>query len=202
MQKKILFSILILIFFQRAVFARQTDPQYFSAAMCETRCCSFTGGSTTSSINPDTGALNTSIAPSFCMIRNRNRNTYLTLSATTAYNGGTTNSIFDISTTKYIILTHSTSLPELPSITNIKSGSPSAASNPNAIAYQINDPASVPSRLNVSYDSTDKNWDLTLRKKGPTSSSITIPAGSALSETYSDDDEEGSYTATITISFN
>lgn len=203
MVQKIISTFIIIIFTQGFAVANQTDPQYFVASMCETKCLAFTGGTISSSINVDTGALSAAISPSFAMSSNRN-NTYLTLSATTNYNGGSANGLFNISGTPYIILTHSSSPPTLASITNIKTpASTVAASNPNAIAYPITGPSTVASSITSTYSTTNNNWSLRLIKKGMVNSNLTIPAGSPLSGTYSiDDDEAGTYQATITLTFN
>lgn len=200
MLKKIIKIFIICLFFYGRVYASQTTPQYFVASLGETNSVAFTGGATSSSINVDTGALASAIKPSFVMSTNKT-STDLTLSATTNYSGGSTNGLFNISGTPYIILTNSTSLPALTSITNIKTGTPTATSNPNAIAYPITGPATVSGTITSTYNTTNNSWTLRIVKKGLVNSSLTIPAGSSLSGTYSIIDESGSYQATITLTF-
>lgn len=58
----------------------------------------------------------------------------------TTSNGGDVNAYFKNSNRDYIILGNvsSSNLPNTNSINNIKSGTPTATNNPNAIAYPIN----------------------------------------------------------------
>ena len=198
--KKVLLAILLITTAQ-GVFARETDPQWFTASLCETRCITFTGGTTTSTINTDTGALENSITPTFCMRKNSraDRNLILTIAANSQ--SGEQNAVFEEGGQRYVIFTNSDSLPALSSITDVKSSSRQAVNNPDVIAYKINDPEAVPSRLNVTYQSAQERWRLRVIKRGKTESSITIPAGAPLAETFSYDDGEGDYEATITISF-
>lgn len=200
--KKILLLLLIYLIIPSYILAQQTDSQYFTATAPITKSVVANGGNITATMNVDTGALSTAFAPAFTITTNSRNTQYLTLSATANIAGGNTNAIFNISTTKYIILTNDTHLPQSGAITDIKSGSPTAASNPNAVAYVINDPAAISGKLSVIYNTTNKNWDLVLTNKGQTPTSITIPANTPLNQTYSIDDESGSYKATITLSFN
>ncbi len=194
----IFFGILI---FSQSAFAARTDSQYFVAGCPESKSVVTNGGNISATINVDTGALSTSFTPAFTMTTNSRNNQYLTISASANTNTTAQNAVFNIGATRYIILTNNTVLPAIASLTNIKTGSPTAINNPNAIAYGINDPATA-TGLTVAYNSTNKNWDLTLARRGSTNTSITVPANTPLTNTYSADDEEGSYRATVTLSFN
>lgn len=203
MKKNIIFTtILGLLILSPSVFAAQTPSYYFTATCPKTKSVETNGGNITSNIDCDTGALSASFNPAFLIKTNSDDTEQLTLSATSSTQSGSVNSIFNIGTTRYIILTNNTILPPTSAITDIKSGSPTPVNNPNAIAYQINDPATTPGQLSASYSNTNKNWQLSLTHRGQTPTSITIPAGTPLANTYSFDDEAGSYQATITLSFN
>lgn len=200
MHKKL---ILILCFclFQQGINAQQTNS-YFLTTTAATSISITTAKSTLSAnINSDTGLLSAALNPSFTILTNSSQTYYLTFSATTTTTSGSTNAIFNVGTTKYIILTNNTVLPAVSSVNNIKTTTPTASSNPNAIAYQINDPPTQ-TGLAVSYNSTNKNWLLTLNRSGATTTSITIPASTPFSNTFSGVDEAGNYRATITLSFN
>lgn len=203
--KKWCLNIIVLIIFilPQQSWAAQTTSQMFTANANATDSVATNGGNITSVIDPTTGALNTTINPGFLITTNSANTQTLTMSATTTTQSGSTNAIFaDLLTNKYIILTNSNTLPAASSITNITGLSPTPASNPNAIAYPINDPASIVGQLTVAYVPLSSNWLLTLTHKGTTATSITIPSGSPMSNTYSLDDETGTYQATITLTFN
>lgn len=201
--KKILMIILQLNFCFGGLLAAETDHQFLNVCGCIFNCVAVNSGTFSANINADTGALSNSINPTFCMTTNYNQPQNLTLSASLSRQGGSENAIFNIGTTKYIILSNSSSLPTAAAITNIKGGSPSAASNSNAIAYQIQDPTTIgTSVLEVAYNTTNKNWDLRLKRRSQTYTTVNIPAASPLANTYSFDDDAGGYQATITFSFN
>lgn len=183
-------------------FAAETEHQYFTACGCQFKCATVTDCKNyTATINTDTGALSNNITPNFCMTTNDRGAQNLTMSASTNTQSGITNAIFNVSTNTYIILTHADNPPTTAAVADIKNGTPSVANNPNAIAYSISNPDSVKGVLNVSYNSTNKNWQLLLTKRGQTYTSIAIPSGNPLANTYSIDDEAGDYEATITLSF-
>lgn len=198
-----LLIVLILIFiFSPCVFSAQTNSQYFAAPLAPGDSVSANGGNITATIDISTGALSAAFAPGFTMNTNNSGSSpQLNLTATATSQGGSQNAIFDVSTIRYIILANSTVPPPVSSFTDIKTGSPTAANNPNAIAYTINDPTAVATRSTVSYDSTGKFWVITLLKNGNTNTSITVPASTPFANTYSSDDEPGNYQAIITLSF-
>jgi len=203
MNKKFLLIICCgLLHFSQSAFAAQTTSQFFIVGCPETNSVATNGGNIAATINTDTGALSTSLNPGFTITTNNRGEKELTLSAKANTSTTTQNAIFNIGSARYIILTNNTVLPPIASLTDIKTGSPTAANNSNAIAYAINDPTNIPGQLSVAYNSGNKNWDLEVTHRGSTSTSVTIPSGTPLSGTYSSDDEAGSYKATITLSFN
>lgn len=202
MLKKSISSFLLLFFIlQQQVIAQQTSSYYFTTSLAATKSVATNGGNITATINTDTGLLSAALTPAFLITTNSSNTQTLTMSATATTTSGSTNAIFNIGTSRYIVLTNNTIIPAIPSVNDIKSGTPTAVNNPNAIAYAINDPATA-TGLTVSYDSTNKNWQLSLKQRGQTQTSITIPISTPLSNTFSTDDEAGSYKATITLSFN
>lgn len=198
---RLLIIFICTLIFPPVAFAGETTPQLFQADLAPGDAVTTNGGNITATIDPNTGALNTSFTPGFTMTTTTGSAQSLTYTATSNTQAGLQNAIFNIGTTKYIILTNSTTLPAVSSVNDIKTGSPTAANNPNAIAYVINDPPTISGRLTVAYDTTNKLWNLVLTRNGNTNTSITVPAGVPLSNTYSNDDEVGTYQATITLSF-
>lgn len=202
MKVKLITNLIVYSLCVNSAFAASTPSDYFIGTLGTQKDVTVNpSGVTTSTITPATGNLVTVLTPSFYITTNSNASQSLTFSATTNTQTSTENAIFNVSTNKYIILTNSTNLPPLSSITDIKSGSPTPTNNPNAIAYSINDPATA-TGLTVNYNSTNKNWDLVLSKKGQTPTSVTIPSGSPLANTYNYTDSAGTYSATIILTFN
>src|SRR5574344_1312360 len=198
---KIKIFIICFLFIQNCSIAEQTTPYYFVADYPTTNCVSTNGGVISTTINNSTGALANSLTPSFLIGTNSPATQNLTMSATAITTSGNTNAIFNIGTNKYIVLTNNSITPSLTSVTNINRGYPTASSNPNAIAYQVNDPTAFYG-LTQSYNSTNKNWRLTTTQYGYMVTSLTIPATSPLTNTFSvANDEAGNYRATITLSF-
>ena len=198
---RLFLTFLYLIILSPPVLALNTPSDYFNATLPLVNSIAVTGGNFTTSIDVNTGALSAALNPQFTISTNSNSTQNLTASSTANIQGTTVNSIFNISTTKYIILTNTNHLPAQSAIDNIKSGSPSAANNPNAIAYQINDPTAS-TGLTVTYNNTNKNWGLVLSKKGSTITAIAVPASTPLAQTYSILDQAGTYQATIILTFN
>ena len=203
MRKYVIFISLILFVMNAPIsFASQSASYYFAADAPPTKAVAANGGNINAVINVDTGALSAAFTPAFTLTTNTGSSQALTMKAEANTQGGLQNAVLDAGAVKYIILTNSNILPPVSSLTDIKTGSPTAASNPNAIAYTINNPAAVSGRLTVAYNSGNKNWDLVLFHNGTTNTSITVPSGTPFTNTYSTDDEPGSYQAIITLSFN
>lgn len=203
MRKLILLIIFNLLFFHsNAAFASRTDSKYFTATCPVLKRIISNGNVLSSTIDPNTGALTSSMVPRFTIITNSREQFNLTMSAFTNIESGPVNAVFNSADAKYIILTNSTRLPGIESINDIKSLNPSPSNNPNAIAYRIEDPQAIDNALLVNYNPTNSNWDLKLAKRGSTQTSITIPSGMPLNNTYSYSDEAGSYQATVMLSFN
>jgi hypothetical protein len=196
--------LLFLIYFVciNPVFADQTVSQYLTVTTSEAKSIVTSGGNTTTTINVNTGALSAALTPTFLITTNSDDEQKLTLSAVADTQNGSINAIFNISDVKYIVLTNSTVPPTSDSVTDIENGNPTAANNPNVIAYSINAPATTSGQLSAAYNTINKNWDLSLMNQGTIVTSITIPAENPLNNTYSFNDLAGTYQATITLSFN
>lgn len=181
--------------------AEQTSPYYLTTSNPSVESVNVSSKTINANIDSDTGLLSTVLNPGFIITTNSPQTYTLTMSATATTSGGTTNPIFAIGTSRYIVLTNNTVLPTASSVNNITSGSPTASSNPNAIAYPINDPTTT-TGLTVTYSSTNRNWLLTLNRAGNTTTVLVIPANTPLANSFSTDDEAGDYKATVTLSFN
>lgn len=181
--------------------AEQTSAYYLTSSNPAVESVSGSGRNLTATIDTDTGLLSSALSPSFTILTNSPQTYTLTMSATNTTSGGTTNAIFAIGTTRYIVLTNNTVLPNTASVNNITSGSPTALNNPNAIAYQVNNPTTT-TGLTATYNTTNKNWLLTLNRAGATNTSLVVPAAIPLTNTFSSMDEAGDYKATVTLSFN
>lgn len=203
MKNKLLKVLIVYLCCTNFCLAAQTPSEYFVATMpVQREVVVDSSGTTNSTITPSTGALVSALIPSFYIKTNSRNAQYLTFSATTNTQSGAENAIFNIASNKYIILSNVTYQPTSAALANIKSGSPTPCDNQNAIAYTINDPPSISGALSVTYNTTNKNWDLVLTNRGQTPTSVTIPSGSALSGTYSSGDRAGTYQATVMLTFN
>lgn len=159
---------------------------------------SFTGGTTATSINIDTGALATAFAPSFSIHTNATTQN-LTLSATTTDASGSVNAMYHITTQPYLILCNTATVPTHAAVTDIKSGTPTASLNPNAIAYTIG--TSINNSGTSTYNNTNENYDV-VANNGITA--LTLTSGtSPATETYAEYvDLVGDYRATVTLTVN
>lgn len=203
MKTSILISIFIIIcsFCMQTAIARSTAPINLAGNLSDAAVIDPLFQAVNSTINTDTGNLNSSFTPSFRMITINPFRRDLTLSvATNTSNSGYQNAVFNVGSTKYVIFTNSDVLPPVSSLTNIKNGT--LNNNPNAIAYIANDPSDDTGNLTINYNSTNKNWDLRIAWLSVGRTTFTIPAGAPLGGSYTSDDETGSYQAIVTLSFN
>lgn len=183
-----------------AAFASQTTSQYFTGNLAVLNIVLTDGGNLTANIDSSSGALSAAFTPGFRMITNSRDPQSLTMTATVMTTTISVNSIFNIGSTKYIVLGNFSNRPTTSAVSDITGGSPSGENNANAIAYIINDPA-VTSGLTSAYDAVNKRWNLTLTHRGTTTTSITVPSGTPLAETFDYNDQAGDYQAIITLTF-
>lgn len=185
----------------QGAFAADNASQTLTATLGTMKKVTTNGGTITSTIDPDTGNLQTAFSPGFRIETNTNSAQNLQLTSLLTYDSGTANAFYGDATTEYIILANQTVKPTLTAVNDIKAGSTDPANNPNAIAYTVTPPSNILGQLTYTWDNTNKRWNASLTHKGKTDTSLTIPAGAAATNTYSGDDEAGSYQATVTLSF-
>jgi hypothetical protein len=205
MKNKILISMLLLasimaIETSKSALAAPTASQTLTATLALLKKVETNGGTTNSTIDPDTGDLVTAFTPGFRIQTNTNAAQTLDLSATCT--GGTTKqSFFEQGGTQYITLANTTVIPTDTEIDDAQAATPVDTQNPNVIAYPVTPPSNIPSDLVWGVFGSNK-WVATLTNKGKTDTSLTVPAGAARPNTYSGDDEVGSYVAIVTLAFN
>lgn len=151
----------------------------------------------TTTISPDTGALGTALISKFKV--NSNTDTQnLYLQATTTSDTGTVNALFQKGGTEYIVFSNTLTgkLPTTEAIENCKGGSPSVASNANAIAYPIQSVA-VDNNGTATYDAAKNQYNVTAGMG--TSIATTTTGTTPLADTYSFADNAGTYQAIVTL---
>jgi len=206
--KKLLLSALLLagvlsLNAGQGAFAASTASQTVTGTLGQMKTVIANGGNIGSSINPDDGTLTTAFSPAFRLTTNSNAATPVRLTATcntttvaqNAFSGdGATG-------TTFLTLTNNTVLPIIAAVTDAQSASPTPATNADVISYAITKPADVPSQLVYTWDNTNKYYNASLTHKGNTDTSLTVPSALPKPNTYSFDDDAGSYQATVTLSF-
>lgn len=184
--------------------AALSASQTVSGTLALVQSVTTNGGTITSVIDPTTGNLNTTLNPGFTISTNSHASQAMTLKATlTDSTGPGINALFGNGTVDNIILANTAagSIPLHTAITDIKSGSPTPANNANAIAYQVTTPANIGGQLTYTWNNGGQYWDATLTHSGNTNTAFVIPSGAAVANTYSTDDEVGTYQAIVTLSF-
>src|SRR5574344_1801032 len=142
---------IVILFVQSITFASQSTPYYFDATYPTTKFVRANGGVINANIDNNTGALSAILTPSFLIGTNSYISQTLTMSATATTTSGNVNAIFNNGSNKYIVLTNNNVTPTAASVNNITGGSPTLSSNPNAIAYQVNNPTTYYG-LSVTYN--------------------------------------------------
>lgn len=188
----------------KEVHAAISASQTVSGTLALVQSVTTNGGTLTSVIDPTTGNLNTTLNPGFTISTNTHASQAMTLKATlTDQSGSGVNALFGNGTIDNIILANTAvgSIPLHTAITDITGGSPTPANNANAIAYQVTTPANIGGQLTYTWNNVGKYWDAALTHSGNTNTAFVIPAGPAVANTYSTDDEVGTYQAIVTLSF-
>jgi len=186
---------------QSAIAARSSAPVHLNGTLGSVVEVYAVGTALNANINDPLGTLDAFFQPAFEMRSTEHDKKNLTLKVTSKITGGTyVNSAFNNGATKYIILTNDTNPPPVSSLNNIKTGA--LNDNPNAIAWQANDPSNDTGNITVGYSDADDWWTLRLTSCGYSKTSFLIPAANALGGSFNFDDEEGDYKATVTVSFN
>ena len=185
---------------QSAFAAQSSDRIHLNGSLDAVVEVVAVGTALNANISRPSGTLDTFFMPAFEMRSTQSGKKNLTLKVSSKIQGGTyVNSAFDNGSLKYIILTNDANPPPLSSLSTIKAGDYS--NNPNAIAWQANDPSDDTGNIDVGYDPGNDWWTLRLRSSGYSKTSFLIPAAAALPGTLGYDDEDGAYKATITVSF-
>ena len=197
--KNILIIFILNLTFVHPIMAAQTNPINLNGLLPSTVTVTTSGGNINTIIDSSTGALGGAFNPSFEMRSNDPTQKNLTVKITANTNTGYQNAVFDIGTTKYIIMTNSNYPPNISSLNDIKTGA--LANNPNAIAYIANDPSDDTGNVSISYNNSNKYWDLRLTNNKSGKTTFTVPAGTPLNNSYTYDDEAGDYKAIVTLSF-
>jgi len=151
-------------------------------------------------INPGTGAV-TPISAKFNIKTNAGESDYdFVLQATTKVQGGEeVNAYFVNGQSGYLILTNSSRRPDKSSVDNIKT-SPSAAQNPNAIAWGVNVSSTGDIELKSSPQFGGVYYDIT-KASGADTVVIQSISGAPYAGTYSiNHDSSGTYDATVILS--
>lgn len=161
------------------------------------------GGNIASDIECDTGNLNTAFTPGFRLTTNTNSAQNLQLTALCNTTTIAQNAFFGtgVAGATFITLTNNTVLPTVASVTDAKSGAPTPANNPDVIVYGVTPPSNIAGQLVYTWDNPNQRWNAVLTHKGNTDTAVTVPAAAPKANTYSFDDDPGSYQATITLSY-
>lgn len=159
------------------------------------------GGNLKARILPTSGNLDTALTPGFKITTNTSSALSLELGA--FCDGDTTqNAVYDRGGSRLIILANTTVRPTDAAISNCKAALPTPSLNANAISYPITEPSNIAGQLTYVYNPAKALWDATLTHKGNTYTNLTIPAAAPLIGTFSEEDRDGYYLATVTLAFN
>lgn len=201
MEGKILIILLLILLSSPAALAATTASQTITATLAIRKQVVDNGGNLRARIIPTTGNLDTALTPAFKITTNTNAAQNLDLGA--FCDGQTTqNAVYDRAGSRLIILANTTVLPTDAAINNCKAALPTPSLNANAISFPIVEPSDIPGQLTYSYNLALSIWNATLTHKGNTYTNLVIPAAVPLIGTFSDDDKDGYYLATVTLAFN
>lgn len=208
MGKNICFPILLIICAivlssTQEAFAALSASQTVTGVVPTVKVVATNGGNIAAVIDPTTGTLSAALTPGFTLTTNTNAALPLTLSVTVNTSGGSLSGLFGTGATgsTFILLTNSTVLPTPAAVVDASSGAPTPASNANVIAYPVDAPADIPGQLVYTWDALNTRWNGSLTHKITTNTLLTIPASAPKANTFSIDDADGSYQATVTLSF-
>lgn len=155
------------------------------------------GAVTTTTITPDNGNLTTALVSKFKINLNTDSQE-LYLQGKTTGASGDVNALFKQGNQTYVVFSNTTSgkLPTASAIADCKTASPMASSNANAIAYPI---ASVilDNNGNVDYDGNKNQYKL--KVNGGTTIATTTTGTTPYTNTYSFQDNAGTYQAIMTL---
>lgn len=155
------------------------------------------GAVTTTAITPDTGNLAAALVSKFQVNLNTDSQ-QLYLQATTAGAAGNVNALFQQGSQVYVVFSNTATgkLPTAAAITDCKDAAPTATNNANAIAYPIASVALTNSGT-ATYDATKNQYNVTVN--GGTSVATTTTGTAPYANTYSFNDNAGTYQAIMTL---
>ena len=155
------------------------------------------GSVTSTTITPDTGKLTEALISKFKI--NLNTDTQeLYLQGLTNSSAGEVNALFKQGSLTYIVFSNTTpnKAPTTTAIDDCKSTAPTAINNANAIAYPISN-VSLDNDGTVTYDESQNRYNITA--KGGTTIATTTTGTDPYTNTYSFQDNAGTYQATLTL---
>lgn len=206
MKKKLIaiaaLSAVIVGFNVQTSFAATTASQTVTATLPVIKSVTGKNIGLAANIDGDTGALSSTLTPSFTIRTNTTSSQTLYLTALAPYSGGTEQALATSNgLTIALANTDPLNLPTQAAIQNVTGGSPVQANNSNVIGYNFIPQASTTGLALGTWDGTNKRFPYTLTKRGTTSLDNTIST-TAIANTYSTDyDNAGDYKATVTLSF-
>lgn len=155
------------------------------------------GAVTTTTITPDTGALAAALVSKFQVNLNTDSQVVY-LQATTAGAAGNVNALFQQGSQTYVVFSNTATgkLPTAAAISDCKAAAPVAANNANAIAYPIASVALTNSGTST-YDATKNQYNVTVN--GGTTVATTTTGTTPYANTYSFQDNAGTYQAVMTL---
>lgn len=199
----LLLASIITINCSQGAFAATSAAQTTTGTLGPTRQVVTNGGNISAVIDPTIGSLSASLTPGFTLITNSAGSQNVNLVAVANTTGGTVNALSGTGATgsTFIVLTNNAALPTTGAVSDAQSGAPTPGVNANVIAYPVNKPDDVPAQLAYTWDGANIRWNGVLTHKGNTNTLLTIPASTPKTNTFSIDDANGTYQATITLSF-
>ncbi len=155
------------------------------------------GAVTSTTISPDTGALTAALVSKFQINLNTD-NQALYLQATTTGASGSVNALFEQGSQTYVVFSNTAAgkQPTAAAISDCKAAAPVAANNANAIAYPIASVALDNSGTST-YDAAKNQYNVTVN--GGTTIATTTTGTTPYANTYSFQDNAGTYEAVMTL---
>ena len=155
------------------------------------------GAVTTTSITPDTGNLAAALVSKFKINLNTDSQD-LFLQGKTTGAAGDVNALFRQGSQVYVVFSNTASgkLPTAAAIADCKTASPTATNNANAIAYPIAS-VNLDNGGSANYDNSKNQYNIDVN--GGTTIATTTTGTTPFSNTYSFQDNAGTYQAIMTL---
>lgn len=189
-------TLIVVMSFNSKVFAATSASEPLEAHLPEKLEVEFIGGTTSTTILPETGALAGALAPQFGVYVNC-EDDYLVLSATVVPSeGGTINAMSQDTGTDYLTLVNTEYVPTTAQIQNAQGGSPATADNPNAIAYTM---SITSSQGTPAYNTGDNSYHITDIPAGNTTVTLNVTTAARTGTYEQYVDLKGAYRAVLTL---